>query len=246
MSESTPLLGNSQLPLYEQLMQHLRAAILTGQYEEGAQLPPESELCEQYGVSRITARRALLELVNEGLLERRQGKGTFVAPKKMTIRVMSLDGFAGFRRDQPGAEMRILKKEIRKPTAKEAAMLEIEEDVDVYELDRVLELEGIALSLDRAVYSAGRFPGLLDKVDENTSTYELMDTVFHHRNHHFSKEIVITTARPEEALAMRCPTGELLYLVTKIMYDCGDVPNHVSFNLIRACHVKLVLNHTRD
>lgn len=241
------MLGNSQQPLYEQLMQHLRAAILTGQYEEGAQLPPESELCEQYGVSRITARRAISELVNEGLLERHQGKGTFVASQKTpAIRMMSLDGFAGFRRNQPGAVMRILKKEIRKPTAKEARMLEIPEDADAYELDRVLELDGTALALDRAVYSAKRFPGLLDMVDENTSTYELMDDVFHHGNHRFSKEIVITTARPEEAAALRCPTGELLYLVTKIMYDCDDIPNHISFNLIRACHVKLVMNHTRD
>ena len=65
-------------PLYEQLRQSLRSDILSGVYPPGSQLPSELELGAHYGVSRITVRRAMMELVQEGLLIRMQGKGTFV------------------------------------------------------------------------------------------------------------------------------------------------------------------------
>lgn len=245
MGPSIPLSANSSQPLYEQLMQHLRTAIVTGQYEEGSRLPPENELCEQYGVSRITARRAILELVNEGLLERKQGKGTFVAPKKMSVSVMSLDGFAGLTRQREDAHIRILKKEERPATRKEARMLEIPEGAPLYELDRLFSIDGMPLSLDRSMYSAERFPGILSLVDEDTSTYDLMTRHYGHPNHKAVKDIVITAARPEEAAPLSCPIGDLLYLITKTMYDEENVPNHISFYLVRAYMVKLSLTYTK-
>lgn len=65
-------------PLYEQLRLALRGDILSGVYPPGTQLPSETELGGHYGVSRITVRRAVQELSQEGMLIRIQGKGTFV------------------------------------------------------------------------------------------------------------------------------------------------------------------------
>src|SRR5262245_27832665 len=67
-------------PLYQQLKQHLFSRIRRGEFSPGELLPSESQLCETYGVSAITTRRALLELVNEGVVRRRPGVGTIVAP----------------------------------------------------------------------------------------------------------------------------------------------------------------------
>lgn len=69
----------SKLPLYYQLYQVLYNKILQGEWQPGHILPSENELVETYGVSRGTVRQALDSLVKEGVIHRRQGRGTFVA-----------------------------------------------------------------------------------------------------------------------------------------------------------------------
>ena len=66
------------IPLYLQLEQVLKSKILIGEFTPGDQIPTEKELCNTYNVSSVTTRQAVLNLVNEGILVRRQGKGTFV------------------------------------------------------------------------------------------------------------------------------------------------------------------------
>lgn len=63
---------------YEQISEELIREIETGQLSIGSKLPSEKELCEQYGVSRITIRKALAELENSEYIEKRQGQGSFV------------------------------------------------------------------------------------------------------------------------------------------------------------------------
>jgi GntR family transcriptional regulator len=67
-------------PLYRELADYLRGRIRDGSYSAGAQIPTESALCLEHAVSRTTVRQAVQELVNEGVLDRQQGRGTFVAP----------------------------------------------------------------------------------------------------------------------------------------------------------------------
>lgn len=97
-------------PLWARLRDALRARILGGEWPEGTLVPPETQLCETYGVSRITATRALNELVREGLVVRQRGRGTTVAPRGMegpralgfvTSRLdfeWALDVYSGFER----------------------------------------------------------------------------------------------------------------------------------------------------
>ena len=71
---------SSALPLYHQLRSALRKSIESGVWAPNEAIPTERELTEHYGVSRITVRQALADLVTEGILYRQHGKGTFVAP----------------------------------------------------------------------------------------------------------------------------------------------------------------------
>ena len=68
------------VPLYGQVLGVLRQRILDGVYAPGEQLQPEDRLAMEFGVSRATIRQAVGELVKEGLVNRRQGRGTFVVP----------------------------------------------------------------------------------------------------------------------------------------------------------------------
>ena len=70
-------------PLYEKLRSILRKQIGEGRYLPDQAIPSERDLCRQYHISRITVRQAIAEMINEGVLYRKQGKGTFVARRKV-------------------------------------------------------------------------------------------------------------------------------------------------------------------
>lgn len=85
---------NSHIPYYIQLIEILKGHIDRQVWQPGDQIPGETELCEAYGVSRTVVRQALREMVLNGLIIRRKGKGTFVAePKISESLVQKLTGF---------------------------------------------------------------------------------------------------------------------------------------------------------
>jgi GntR family transcriptional regulator len=71
------------IPNYYRLESHLRESIRSGALKPGDSVPPESQLCQQFAVSRTTVRQALARLVFEGLIERHRGRGSFVAEPRL-------------------------------------------------------------------------------------------------------------------------------------------------------------------
>ncbi len=90
--DTASLRRDSPIAMHRQLAQRLRVAIADGTYKPGERIPPEPEIAAQFGVSRITARQALMQLVRELLLVRRQGKGTFVAEAPVQHDLVDLHG----------------------------------------------------------------------------------------------------------------------------------------------------------
>ena len=76
--------GQNAKPLYMQLLHELQKDIVLGKYPTNSRLPSEQELSEEYQVSRVTVRAALKELTEMSLVVRKQGKGTFVMPQKLS------------------------------------------------------------------------------------------------------------------------------------------------------------------
>lgn len=87
------VLHASPSSLYGQVGQDLLSRIVSGQFPPGCALPTETVLCEQYGVSRITVRRAVADLAARGLVVRRRGIGSFVAIRSGEQREFHLTGF---------------------------------------------------------------------------------------------------------------------------------------------------------
>lgn len=82
--KTPPLRRDTQTPLWLQLKHTLRDHI-TFHLSPGSRIPSESELCRQYGLSRMTVRQAITALVDEGLVGRQQGRGSFVLPTRLAI-----------------------------------------------------------------------------------------------------------------------------------------------------------------
>jgi len=103
----------NELPQYRKLYELLRKHILTGVYEEGNLLPSENELCAVHGLARPTVRQALDSLVREGLILKKQGKGSIVRKPPQNIGILSIAGTAS------AIGIRYLKTEIlQKPVIK--------------------------------------------------------------------------------------------------------------------------------
>ena len=90
-ADSDSALGGAQsrfrTPLYHQIYLILRQRIADGDFGDDGLLPGEQDVAERYGVSRITAKRALDELAADGFVVRERGRGTYVAPDAARIRV---------------------------------------------------------------------------------------------------------------------------------------------------------------
>ena len=94
---------NTFEPLYYQIREDIREKINSNEYPPNSMIPSEAELCEHYGVSRVTVRRAILDLVQEGLLNRGKGKGTFVSEN---YGLTTMNGVQSFSQELLGLNMR--------------------------------------------------------------------------------------------------------------------------------------------
>ena len=139
--------ASSRIPLYYQLENVLREKITSGAFESGEKMPTEIELIEEYGVSRITVRQALQALSDDGLIERKQGRGTLVSGRKSrkkrftgTIHLTgSLDELIEMGMDTP---VKVLEMNRVEADLNEAESLEIKIGTPIYRLKRLRLNEG--------------------------------------------------------------------------------------------------------
>lgn len=92
MKSGTQIERDSHIAMHRQIAQRLREAVLRGDYGEDGRIPPEAELTQTFAVSRITARQAVDALVREGLVVRKQGKGTYVTAPVVHHDLLELRG----------------------------------------------------------------------------------------------------------------------------------------------------------
>jgi len=133
---------SSRIPLYYQLENVLREKITSGAYSGGDRLPTEIELIQEYNVSRITVRQALQALADDGLIDRKQGRGTYVAERKSKKRKFSgtihltgsLDELIAMGMDTP---VKVLEMNRVEADAHEAELLQIKIGTPIYRLKRL-------------------------------------------------------------------------------------------------------------
>jgi GntR family transcriptional regulator len=126
-------LKKGPIPLYYQLERALRKRILTGKIPPSSQFPTERQLCEEFGVSRITVRQSLMILENEGLISREQGRGTFITKKNGTGIPYDLFGYVDDLFFLGAQSRLVLKgKKLVKVDSQVASEMALEEGKQVY------------------------------------------------------------------------------------------------------------------
>jgi GntR family transcriptional regulator len=169
------LTGGYAEPLWLQAKSTLRARIAVGELGPGARLPPERELCQLLGISRVTLRKALTALVEEGVLHAAPGRGWYVDDPERNEWPNTLESFSETaRRMGLVATSRVLRGEQGPATFDEAESFQIAPGTPLYRLDRVRMLGGVPIAVDESLVPADIAVGF-EAVDFTTrSLYETL------------------------------------------------------------------------
>lgn len=133
---------DSYEPAYAQLVNILRRSMATGILRPGDQLPSEAQLCERYGVSPMTVRRAINILVDQGVVVAEQGRGTFVKPVAMSEASFQLRELRDLFNDNQRTTVRVLEARIVKADERVARKLHIAPGQRAVYIRRILLSDG--------------------------------------------------------------------------------------------------------
>ncbi len=217
---------SAPLPLYYQLKQLLLADLKRRKLKPGDRMLGDHELCERYGVSRTVVRQALSELQAAGVIERVNGRGTFVAhPKTAEGLVQSLTGLfedVAARGGKLHSQVRRLELTTADAAVAEALMIEVGAPVIV--LDRLRFVDDVpwVLAITHVPYELA--PGLLDEDLSDQSLYALLEDKYGVRLKSGRRSIEATTADTALARSLGIRRGAPILVLTSVSLGLNDRP----------------------
>ncbi len=213
------------LPLHRQLRDLMLARIHSGEWSPGTYLPSETRLAEQYGVAVGTLRKALLDLAQEGIVARRQGKGTVVTSHDSDA---VLFRFFNLRRPDGSTlrpESRVLARRRRRGTAAECAALGLGPGSSVIAIERVREADGVPIIHEVIALDADRFAGL-ERVPEllPNTLYQLYQKHFAATVHLAREKITAAPAPATSAGELGLAVGDPVLEIARVAVDFSGKP----------------------
>lgn len=210
------------VPVYYQLKELLRQEIASGAYTPGSQIPSEHDLMRQFSVSRATVRQALGDLVTEGLLVKRQGKGSFVADPKI---VEDLTGMDSFRRqmDQRGmrTSIKLLAQYWLPASYRERELFALQSDERVFRVLRQISVQDEPIFIESYEIPERHCPGLLE-LDLSVFFAEIVFGHYKLNINRVVKYIEPALADDFEAKTLGIKKASPVMLVERISYPPGD------------------------
>jgi len=208
--------------LYLQLYEILRKKIESGEWQVGAQIPTEDELCRIFGVSRATVRTAVLELVRQGYLKRQQGKGTFIY-RNIISEGLSMQTSLKELLLEEGLEIasRVLAKTVMMPVDDLDQKLGITPDKHIIYIKRIWTVQDEPVLLQENYIPYHVCPLLLEDDIENHSLFEIFDKKYGIKITQAKNYIDITRLSADEGRVLGLPEGSPAILLIQHFYS-GD------------------------
>ncbi len=192
---------------YQKIANDIRQEIMQGDYLPGEQLLLEKEMCAQYKVSRITIKRALDELVGQGLVVKRRGAGTFVKTlDNQDVKELSLaHQFSGFAETYQASKVdtRCIRFEIVNPEAEVAAKLQMTTEDFIYDIIRVRYVDDTPIVIEYTKMPIQRISGMRQEVLLH-SIYAYIEGTLHLKiqSAHHTVRAVVATEKEQDYLQM--------------------------------------------
>jgi GntR family transcriptional regulator len=226
--------AESDVPLYHLVKESLREGIADQALEPEDMLPSERELSKLYGVSRQTVRQAVQELVQEGLLRRVVGIGTFVANPKVVQFFPTVLGFSARMRQEGHATINRVLRQQREPASPSVARrLQVSEGESVMRLARLRIVDNEPLMIETSFLSLARFPDLLTDDFAVRSLYEVMSARYGVTVAELDQTLEPVLMTEYEASLLNSSAGSPAMLLEVIAYDGQDQPFEFSKAIVR-------------
>jgi GntR family transcriptional regulator len=210
------------VPRYYEIEQTLRARIAT--LDPDSPLPSDAQLCEEFGVSRMTARNAVQRLVQEGLVYRLPGKGTYVAGSGAHREASSLTNFTKeMRRRGREPSSRLLERERLPATELEARRLQLDDESSVVSIRRIRLADDEPVAIEHAVLPVTAANAVMEADLEGGSLHEALVAggLVPTRGH---ATIGSEPAEPDEASLLDVPSGWPLLVERRLIVDQDGKP----------------------
>jgi GntR family transcriptional regulator len=211
----------SRIPMYFRIQQNILEQIQNGSLKPAQQLPTEIELAQQYQVSRITAKRALDELVRQGRAFRQRGRGTFVAQTQ----IRDISGFGSFSEDMrarglvPGAQV-LTFKEVE-PDLEIQTRLQLTQDEHVYQLKRLRLANDEPVAVEMAYLPCRLCPGLINEDFNNRSLYAILAEKYQIVPTWADAEFEARMATKEEAFLLKLEVGKPVLSARRVTFSAN-------------------------
>jgi GntR family transcriptional regulator len=230
-------------PKGEQLRSILEDLIAT--LRPGDSLPSERELAERYDLARMTVRAEVTRLAAEGVVERVQGRGTFVAEP----RVAQAAALSSFTEDMRArgltAGSRVLLQETVPADALVARGLDLDPGTPVVRLRRVRTADGEPLALEEAFLDAERFAALAEDDLEGMSLFDVLETRFNVRFPTADQRVVAVEIVGEDANLLHVAPGRPGLKFHTILLDEDERPLAYAWSLFRGDRYEIRLRQER-
>lgn len=231
---------SSAIPLYQQLGEILRSRIEAGEWEPNTKIPSEHELNREYGLSRMTVRQVLTSLVNEGLLFRVQGKGTYVAPGKISTKSPAYTGMrqqledAGYK-----TSTELVEATLEKADRHSAGHLNITAGDDIVSITRLRRVEDEPVSLHISHVPLALAPSLLNEDPVSEQLCVILDREYGLVMSHVEETLESTRASRWEGELLSINLGEPLLLLRQQVSTPAGTPFEYTRILLRGDRIRL-------
>jgi len=210
-------------PLYQQVYDFLVKQIVAGEWAPGESLPSEQALAGRLNVSQGTVRKALDALAADSLIDRRQGKGTYVAEHTQERAL-----FRFFRMARPGGARAVptsagdtLKR--RPARAADVARLALEPGAEVYEINRMRLVDGEPIVLEKIVLPASLFAGFERHAPLPNALYALYQREYGVNIVSAEEELRADAARKEDCRRLKLEPGAPLLHIDRVALSLEGV-----------------------
>lgn len=226
-------------PLYQQLANVLQENIENGTYEKGKKIQTEQELMELFDVSRVTVRAAINILVEEGVLVKTRGRGTFVCEKKIE-RHISGGKIIGFSEsvhihgDIPGAKT--LSIELVNADRELADFFMIDVGTQLFCIKRLRTINDLPVLIEKNYFPMSLSALMSD--DLSGSIYDLLRNKYHVLPTAGVRSFEITRVRADESAVLGEAVGSPMLFSVDRCYGRNDEPIHICYQVIRGEKVK--------
>jgi GntR family transcriptional regulator len=231
-------------PAYRRIQGGILKRIEAGQLKPGDVVDSERELAKIHRVSLMTARHALVALEKEGMVERRRGAGTFVAPPKIHFnKLMSYTEQMAGR--GLSATSKVLAFSVLETDPEVAARLSLPGTSRLIKLERLRSGAEEPFAVETCYLSADEFAGLTKAPVERGSLFSILEHVYGLEIAHADEEVDATPADPHTARLMGIPNGLPLLRIRQVIYSTKGKATIYAVGLYRSDRHKLLIRRFR-